>query len=55
VDKVFRFILDERLGLNGVAEIKVHPFFAGINWKKIREKPTPFKPEVFTPKILKMF
>lgn len=27
----------ERLGVNGVWEIKVHPFFAGIKWKTIRD------------------
>lgn len=33
--------LDERLGLNGVDEIKAHPFFKGVNWEKIREKTAP--------------
>ena len=26
----------ERLGINGVDEIKAHPFFTGINWAKLR-------------------
>jgi hypothetical protein len=26
----------ERLGINGVEEIKAHPFFFGINWNKLR-------------------
>jgi serine/threonine kinase 38 len=34
------------LGINGVGEIKVHPFFIGIDWKKIREKKAPNIPEV---------
>jgi serine/threonine kinase 38 len=34
------------LGINGVEEIKAHPFFAGIDWKKIREKKPPHIPEV---------
>lgn len=37
---------DERLGCNGVEEIKAHPFFVGIDWKKIREKKSPNVPEV---------
>jgi hypothetical protein len=36
--EVFIFDIDERLGNNGVGEIKVHPFFIGINWQKIGEK-----------------
>jgi hypothetical protein len=36
----------ERLGRNGATEIKIHPFFEGINWKKIREKIPPYIPEV---------
>jgi hypothetical protein len=26
----------DRLGVNGVEEIKAHPFFTGINWQKLR-------------------
>ena len=29
-----------------MGEIKVHPFFIGINWKKIREQKAPFIPDV---------
>ncbi len=32
--------------MNGVEEIKVHPFFAGVDWKRIREKRSPNIPEV---------
>jgi serum/glucocorticoid-regulated kinase 2 len=39
---------DERLGANGSSDIKSHPFFAGIDWRKLLERkyvPT-FKPNV---------
>ena len=39
-------LLDERLGINGVEEIKAHPFFAGVDWKRIRDKKAPNVPEV---------
>lgn len=35
-----------RLGINGVAEIKCHPFFAGIDWRKLRDRQAPYLPEV---------
>ena len=48
IDLIRKFIAEpnERLGVNGVEEIKAHPFFAGIDWKRIREKPAPYVPEV---------
>jgi serine/threonine kinase 38 len=30
--------------VNGVGEIKIHPFFNGIDWKNIGLKNAPFKP-----------
>ena len=36
----------ERLGINGVQEIKAHPFFVGIEWKKLSQKRPPFVPNV---------
>jgi serine/threonine kinase 38 len=32
-----------------VQEIKAHPFFFGIDWKRIREKVTPNVPEIKNP------
>lgn len=48
VDLIKRLITDpnERLGINGVAEIKAHPFFVGIDWKNLREKKAPYIPEI---------
>lgn len=48
IDLIRRLIANprERLGVNGVQEIKAHPFFSGIEWKKIRDKEAPFIPEV---------
>lgn len=40
------FKLYNILGINGVAEIKAHPFFFGIDWKNIRNKKPPFIPDV---------
>lgn len=47
-DLIRKLIADsnERLGINGVAEIKAHPFFYGIDWKKIRESKAPYIPIV---------
>jgi len=45
--KVLNHFIDERLGVNGVEEIKLHPFFAGVDWKRIRDKKAPYVPEVF--------
>ncbi len=37
-DLIRKLIADpkDRLGANGVQEIKAHPFFSGINWSKLR-------------------
>ena len=32
--------------MNGVEEIKAHPFFMGINWSKLRDRKSPYIPEV---------
>ena len=37
---------DHRLGMNGVEEIKNHPFFEGINWETIRGAKSPYTPEL---------
>jgi len=31
---------ENRIGKNGVDEIKTHPFFKGVDWISIRERPT---------------
>ena len=47
-DLIYKLITDSdlRLGKNGSEEIKSHPFFKGINWKKIREMRPPFIPNL---------
>lgn len=39
---------EKRLGVNGAAEIKAHPFFAQIDWRRLMAKKyaAPFKPAV---------
>ena len=47
---------DKRLGLNGVAEIKSHPFFSSINWDSIRTTATPpFIPTISSPDDVTFF
>ncbi|KAG0201327.1 Serine/threonine-protein kinase MRCK alpha [Mortierella sp. GBA30] len=40
---------ENRLGTNGVDEIKAHPFFKGIDWDNIRKATPPFLPVIETP------
>lgn len=35
---------ETRLGRNSAAEIKAHPFFAGVDWATIRNIESPFIP-----------
>ncbi len=35
---------EKRLGRDGAGEIKVHPFFAGLNWETLRNEKPPFVP-----------
>jgi len=37
---------EQRLGKNGVDEIKNHPFFLGINWTNIRGTTSPNVPQL---------
>ena len=35
---------DDRLGNNGVDEIKNHPFFRGMRWETCRDEESKYKP-----------
>ena len=37
---------ENRLGVNGVEEIKNHPFFKGVDWDNIRNTRAPFIPDI---------
>ncbi len=46
---------EERLGINGVEEIKAHPFFFGVKWRKLKEMKPPFIPDLKDIKDTKYF
>ena len=39
-----------RLGAKGSEDVKKHPFFKGVDWKKIKKQPAPIQPEIIPPK-----
>ena len=47
-DLIFKMInnSDKRLGKRGIEEIKVHPFFKGLDWDNIRNTKAPFIPDI---------
>lgn len=47
-DLIQRLLCDaeNRLGTQGIAELKAHPFFRGINWSKISTQKPPYNPRV---------
>ncbi|KAI0353546.1 hypothetical protein OH77DRAFT_1497254 [Trametes cingulata] len=45
----------KRLGANGAAEVKAHPFFAGIDWDKVTTTEAAFIPQVTDPESTDYF
>jgi serine/threonine kinase 38 len=47
-DLIYRLVCDkdDRLGINGAQDIKKHIFFRNVDWKNIRNQPSPWIPEV---------
>jgi hypothetical protein len=37
---------EERIGKNGIEEIKSHRFFNGVDWNNLRNRRAPFIPEI---------
>ena len=56
-DLIFKLVNEpkKRLGINGVNEIKNHPFFKGIDWNNIRKTKAPFIPNIKTEYDTKYF
>ena len=48
IDLIFKLVnnAEIRLGINGVDEIKKHPFFNGVDWENIINSKAPFIPEL---------
>jgi len=48
VDLIYSLLTgpEKRLGTNGVEEIKSHPFFDNVDWKKIRKQKPPIIPKL---------
>jgi len=38
--------VNDRLGANGIHEIKTHPFFKGFDWESVRQMKSPFTPKI---------
>ncbi len=48
IDLILRLICDQqqRMGANGIDDFKKHPFFAGTDWKNLKNYKAPFTPQV---------
>lgn len=44
IEKLLDMNPKTRLGAKSIEEVKSHPFFKGIDWNKIMEMESPFKP-----------
>jgi serine/threonine protein kinase len=45
LNRLMEMIPENRLGYNGAAEVKAHPYFKGINWDTLLEQPAIFVPK----------
>jgi len=56
-DLIRRLLTDakHRLGVNGIEEIKAHPYFKGIDWNNIRATKAPFTPQLTSAEDIRYF
>ena len=45
-DLITKFCCDAEQRYNNSTDIKMHPFFKGVDWEHIRDRPAPYQPTI---------